>query len=152
MADQNASPQENHQPAQALMNEALEKASTELDRAVKSCIEQLNSFNEVLAKNLTGQLRRVAEQSQYLIDSNLEDLASHGESLLERLSDFERSEASTITAAARSVRQQISQTAQQTADTVGWSNNTWPNCKPNSRIPRGALSISLKAAPMPWNS
>jgi hypothetical protein len=118
MAVQNAPASENFGSAQDLMNEALEKASVELDKTVKACIEQLNTFNQTLAKNLAVQLQKLIEQSQSFVDSNIEDLASHREELIDRLVEFERTEIGTMSSAARDVRQQISERAEAAGEAI----------------------------------
>jgi hypothetical protein len=118
MGLQNTSSSENFGSAQDLMNEALENASVELDKMVKACIENLTTFNANLEKNLRVQLQKVVEQSQNIIDSHLDDLVTHREELLERLADFERTETITLTSAAREVRQQVIQRAEQSADAI----------------------------------
>ena len=118
MGLQNTSSSENFGSAQDLMNEALENASVELDKMVKACIENLNTFNSNLEKTLRVQLQKVVEQSQNIIDSHLDDLVTHREELLERLADFERTETITLTSSAREVRQQVIQRAEQSADAI----------------------------------
>ena len=56
MADQNAPAQENFGSAANLMAEALDKASGELDKTVRNCIDQLVLSNDALEKSLSQQL------------------------------------------------------------------------------------------------
>jgi hypothetical protein len=118
MGIQNTSTSEGFGSAQDLMNEALENASVELDKMVKATIENLTTFNSNLEKTLRIQLQKVVEQSQNIIDSHLDDLVTHREELLERLADFERTETITLTSAAREVRQQVIQRAEQAAEAI----------------------------------
>src|ERR1700678_294141 len=92
---------------QNLMAEALNKASSELDKTVKACLDQLQSYNEGLEKSLKTQLSKLIEQSKNFIESNIEDLSTHREELIDRLMEFERSEIETMVSAARDVRQQV---------------------------------------------
>lgn len=116
MADSNA-PATQLSPAN-MMSEALDKASQELEKAVKSCIDQLQSFNENLEKSLQNQLQKVVEQSKNFVESNIEDLSTHREELVDRLLEFERSEIETMVSAARDVRQQVTARAQQASDSI----------------------------------
>lgn len=118
MGLQNSPTSESFGSAQDLMNEALENASVELDKMVKATIENLTAFNSTLEKTLRVQLQKVVEQSQNIIDSHLDDLVTHREELLERLADFERTETITLTSAAREVRQQVIQRAEQAAEAI----------------------------------
>ncbi|HEY9772777.1 MAG TPA: hypothetical protein V6C81_03090 [Planktothrix sp.] len=101
-----------------LMAEALNKASSELDKAVKACIDQLQAYNDNLEKSLQNQLSKLIEQSKNFIESNVEDLGTHREELIDRLLEFERSEIDTMVSAARDVRQQVSARAQQAGDSI----------------------------------
>jgi hypothetical protein len=116
MAGQNAT--ENMGSAQDLINEALEKASVELDRTVKACIAELKNFSETLENRLAHNLEQMLEQSKHFAESNVEDLAAQREELVDQLADFERSEITTISTAAREVRQQISQKAKMAGDAI----------------------------------
>ncbi|HEY9757974.1 MAG TPA: hypothetical protein V6C97_22600 [Oculatellaceae cyanobacterium] len=118
MGPQNTPTPEHFGSAQDLMNEALENASVELDKMVKASIESLTAFNTTLEKTLRIQLQKLVEQSQNIIDSHVDDLVTHREELLERLADFERTETITLTSAAREVRQQVIQRAEEAADAV----------------------------------
>lgn len=118
MADQNAPAQENFGSAANLMAEALDKASAELDKTVRSCIDQLILSNEALEKSLSAQLVKVIEQSKNFIDANVEDLTSHREELLDRLTEFERTEIDTMMSAAREVRQQVAARGQQASESI----------------------------------
>lgn len=118
MADANAGRSENFGSAAHLMIEALDKASNELDRTVKACIEQLTAFNEDLEKQFVVQLQKVLEQSGGMVDTHVEDLGARREEFLEKLAEFERTEMDTVTAAGRDVRQQITARAQQATDSI----------------------------------
>lgn len=118
MADPNAPAQENFGSAANLMAEALDKASAELDKTVRTCIDQLVLSNEALEKSLSQQLLKVVEQSKNFIDANIEDLTSHREELLDRLTEFERTEIDTMMSAAREVRQQVFSRGQQASETI----------------------------------
>src|ERR1700722_1295772 len=107
MANPNAPKSEDFGSAANLMIEALDKASAELDKTVKACIEQLTNSNDALEKSLRTQLLKVIEQSKTFIDTSADDLTTHREDLLDRLNEFERSEVETMMSAARDVRQQV---------------------------------------------
>jgi uncharacterized protein YukE len=100
------------------MSEALDKASQELEKTVKACIDHLQSFNDNLEKSLATQLQKVVEQSKNFVESNLEDLSTHREELVDRLLEFERSEIETMVSAARDVRQQVTARAQQASESI----------------------------------
>ena len=57
-----------------LMIEALEKASSELERTVNQCINQLNIFTDGLNKSLSLQLEKLVAQSSHLVDTHGGDL------------------------------------------------------------------------------
>lgn len=116
MADPNA-PATQISPAN-LMSEALDKASQELEKTVKACIDHLQSFNENLERSLATQLQKVIEQSKNFVEANIEDLSTHREELVDRLLEFERSEIETMVSAARDVRQQVSARAQQASEAI----------------------------------
>ncbi|MGH9552228.1 MAG: hypothetical protein ACRD3W_22775, partial [Terriglobales bacterium] len=97
---------------------ALDKASQELEKTVKACVDQLQSFNESLEKSLNTQLQKLVEQSKNFVDANIEDLSTHREELIDRLMEFERSEIETMVSAARDVRQQVTARAQQASDSI----------------------------------
>jgi hypothetical protein len=118
MADQNAPAAENFGSAANMMADALDKASTELDKTVRACIDQLTSSNDALEKSLSLQLIKVIEQSKNFIDANIEDLTSHREELLDRLTEFERTEIETMMSAAREVRQQVAGRGQQASESI----------------------------------
>lgn len=118
MASQPPTASENFGSAQDLMNEALEKASVELERMVKATVESLNAFSQSLEESFQAQLQRVVEQSQNIIDSNIDDLVTHREALVEKLADFERSEMITLTSAAREVRQQVIQRSEAASEAI----------------------------------
>jgi hypothetical protein len=115
MADPSPATSEN---AANLMSEALDKSSVELEKAVSACIEQLQTFNEALEKSFASQLQKVIEQSRHFVDSNSEDLSAHREELIDRLSEFERSEIETMVAAGKDVRSQVTARAQQASDSI----------------------------------
>lgn len=115
MADPSPATSEN---AANLMSEALDKSSVELEKAVSACIEQLHTFNEALEKSFASQLQKVIEQSRHFVDSNSEDLSAHREELIDRLSEFERSEIETMVAAGKDVRSQVTARAQQASDSI----------------------------------
>ena len=100
------------------MIEALDKASAELDKTVRACIEQLTSSNEALEKSLRVQLQKVVDQSKNFVDGNVEDLTAHREELLDRLSEFERTEIETMMSAARDVRQQVATKGRQASESI----------------------------------
>jgi len=118
MANPNAPKSEDFGSAANLMIEALDKASAELDKTVKACIEQLTNSNKVLEKSLRIQLLKVVEQSKNFIDTSVEDLTTHREELLDRLNEFERSEVETMMSAARDVRQQVAARGQQATESI----------------------------------
>jgi hypothetical protein len=118
MADQNAPAAENFGSAANMMAEALDKASAELDKTVRACIDQLTTSNDALEKSLSLQLIKVVEQSKNFIDANIEDLTSHREELLDRLTEFERTEIETMMSAAREVRQQVAGRGQQASESI----------------------------------
>src|SRR5271155_2256750 len=118
MASQPPTASDNFGSAQDLMNEALEKASVELERMVTVTVENLTAFSQALENSFDGQLQRVVEQSQNIIDSNADDLVTHREELVEKLADFERSEMITLTSAAREVRQQVIQRAESATEAI----------------------------------
>ncbi len=118
MASQPPTTSDNFGSAQDLMNEALEKASVDLERMVKATVENLTSFSQTLESSFEVQLQRVVEQSQNIIDSNIDDLVTHREELVEKLADFERSEMITLTSAAREVRQQVIQRAEAASEAI----------------------------------
>lgn len=101
-----------------LMIEALDKASSELDKTVTSSIEQLNIFNENLEKSFANRLGKLAEKAVGAVDSSVEDLVIRKEDFAERLADLERSEIETVVLAAREVRQQLTTRAQQATEAV----------------------------------
>jgi uncharacterized protein YukE len=117
MADSNAPATTPLSPAN-MMAEALDKASQELEKTVKACLDQLQSFNENLEKSLATQLQKVVEQSKNFVESNIEDLSTHREELVDRLLEFERSEIETMVSAARDVRQQVSARALQASEVI----------------------------------
>ena len=116
MAGQNAA--ESTGSAQNLMNEALEKASVDLDKTVRACIIELKNFSETLENRLAHNLEQLLEQSKHFAESNVEDLSAQREEMVDKLAEFERSEITTISTAAREVRQQISQKAKQAGDEI----------------------------------
>jgi hypothetical protein len=118
MADQNAPTPENFGSAANMMSDALDKASAELDKTVRACIDHLISSNDALEKSLSQQLMKVVEQSKNFIDVNIEDLTSHKEELLDRLNEFERTEIETMMSAAREVRQQVAGRGHQASDSI----------------------------------
>jgi len=118
MADSNSPKSGSHGSAANLMAEALDNSMAELDKTVKACIEQLNSFNENLEKSLTNQLQKVTEQASNFVESTTEDLTTRREDLVDRLTEFERTEIETVVSAARDVRQQVAARAQQANDSI----------------------------------
>lgn len=118
MADQSASGGQNFGSAADLMIEALDKASAELDKTVQSCLEELSASNEALEKSLVNQLQKVVDQSKNFTESNVEDLTTHREELIDRLGEFERTEVETMVLAAREVRQQVALRGQQASASI----------------------------------
>jgi hypothetical protein len=114
MAEENA----NIGSATHLMIEALEKASTELEKTVRASIEQLSAFNDLIEKNFHSQLSKLAERSAGSVDSNVEDLVIRKEDFSERLKELERTEVETIASGAREVRQQLALRSQQVTEAI----------------------------------
>jgi hypothetical protein len=118
MASQPPTASDNSGSAQDLMNEALEKASFELERMVQATIENLTAFSQSLEGTFEAQLQRVVEQSQNIIDSNIDDLVTHREELVEKLAEVERSEMITLTSSAREVRQLVIQRSEAASEAI----------------------------------
>ncbi|HEY9713097.1 MAG TPA: hypothetical protein V6C72_06485 [Chroococcales cyanobacterium] len=108
----------NYGSPEQLMFEALDKASNELDKFVKTCIEHLTSATETMERSLSSQLAKVVEQSKNFVDSNAEDLTAHREEAIDRLNEFERTEIETMVSAAREVRQQVAGRAHQASESI----------------------------------
>jgi hypothetical protein len=117
MADENANKAEIGS-ATHLMIEALEKASTELDKTVKASVEQLNTFNAALEKVFATHLAKLAERSAGSVDANVEDLVARKEDFAERLGQLERAEMDSLVASARAIRGELSARTQSAAESI----------------------------------
>jgi hypothetical protein len=118
MVDANANRSEGLGSATHLMIEALEKASIELDKAVKASVEQLTAFNALLRRNFSTQLNKLSERSAGSVDSSIEDIVIRKDDHRERLLELERNELENLLSAARDIREQLSQHSRQATTTI----------------------------------
>jgi hypothetical protein len=95
------------------MLEALDKASSELSKTVDACGEQLSQYNLRLQKSLGDKLEQVKEQFISASESNLSEIETRKDHLIEELEEFERTQIDTIVTTARSVRESLNTHAQQ---------------------------------------
>ncbi len=101
-----------------LMIEALEKASLELDKAVKASQEQLNGFSSIIEKNFSNRLTKLAERAASSVESSVEDVLIRKDEYADRLQELERAELEAIITTAREVREQLAETAQKASDSI----------------------------------
>jgi hypothetical protein len=101
-----------------LMMEALEKASTELEKTVNSSAEQLKTFNKSLEKLFSSQLNKLSDKAANTVEENLDDLLARKEEFTDKLANLQRQEAAAIVMAARDVRQELAILSQKTSQAV----------------------------------
>jgi hypothetical protein len=118
MPEENPPKTENFDAATKLMVGALDRASVELDRSLKECIDQLTTFSSNVERTLTSQLKRVIEQANSTIDANLDNMLVHKDELADQLVDFEETEASMLVATGRDIRLQLNQKALEASDYI----------------------------------
>lgn len=97
-----------------LWQEGVEKAAGDLEKIVNNSIDQLTRYSEELEKSLESQLKKIANQTNSMVDNNVEELGAKRDELTERLAEFERSEADEILKTAQESRERIYQLVDQT--------------------------------------
>lgn len=113
MADKNDSLAGNFETTAQRMLDALEKASSELSKTVDACVDQLSQFNSRLQKSLDDRLQQIKEQFLSNSESDLSEIESRKERLIDALEEFERSQVETVVTTARTVRESLHAHAQQ---------------------------------------
>jgi len=102
-----------------LMIEALEKASSELERTVNQCIHQLNTFTEGLDKNLSLQLEKVVAQSSHLVDTHGGDLEAKRDETLNAIGRLEGEQLDSLLAAAEELRKRFAERVKEATAALG---------------------------------
>lgn len=87
-----------------LWQEAVEKASVDLDKIVANSLVQLNKLGNDLEESLKSQLLKASELSSLTVEANIEDLSLHRDDIKDQLSEFERQEIDKIYATASESR------------------------------------------------
>lgn len=87
-----------------LWQEAVEKASVDLDKIVANSLAQLNKLGADLEESLKSQLAKASELSSLTVEANIEDLSLHRDDIKDQLSEFERQEIDKIYATASESR------------------------------------------------
>jgi hypothetical protein len=87
--------------------EGVDKAASDLEKIVNNSIEQLTRYSEELERTLESRLKKIANQTNSMVETNVEDLGAKRDELTERLAEFERSEADEILKTAQESRERI---------------------------------------------
>src|SRR5579872_6576179 len=87
-----------------LMMEAVDRASQELERAVKASGEHLQAFNQTLTNNFANKLAKLANRTLRNVDKNSEELTARKEDFAERLIELEQTEIGGLIRTSKEVR------------------------------------------------
>ena len=97
-----------------LWQEAVEKASVDLEKIVKNSVQRLESHGKQIESSLDEQLTRLADQTASSIDANTEELSSHKEQLGNDISEFEREKVEMMLTAAHESRARVDRLVRET--------------------------------------
>jgi hypothetical protein len=101
-----------------LMMEAVDRASQELEGAVKASGDHLQSFNQTLTNNFVNKLTKLANRTLRNVDKNSEELSARKEDFAERLIELEQTEIGSLVRASKEVRQELELSLQQVVKVV----------------------------------
>ena len=97
-----------------LWQEAVEKASVDLEKIVKNSIQRLTAHGKQVESALDEQLTRLADQTAITIDANTEELSGHKEQLESDISEFEREKIEMMLTAAHESRAKVDRLVRET--------------------------------------
>lgn len=133
--------------AHLMMLEALDRASAELDKSVKSAVEQLTAFNSTLEKALLNRFQKIQERSTSYVEISVEELATHKEELAKKILEFERSEIETIIAAGKEIRHELNTRAQKANDSIcRLAENEINELRSLIEIPEGQFNVFIETS------
>lgn len=97
-----------------LWQEAVEKASIDLEKIVNNSIQRLEVRGKRLEKSLDEQLERASVHTSSSIDSNVEELSGQKEQLHSKIVDFEREKVEDLLSTAHDSRAKIDRLVRET--------------------------------------
>lgn len=90
-----------------LWQEAVEKASIDLEKIVNRSIQRLESYGKELEKSLEDQLQRASSETASTIEANTEELNSQKEQIHNDIIEFEREKTELILVTAHESRSRV---------------------------------------------
>ena len=118
MPKQGEKKSQNLNSALNLWQEAVEKASVDLEKIVNSCIQRLETFSKELERSLDEQLERAARATASSIEANAEELVSQKELLQREIVEFEREKIETMLNTAHESRARIDKLVRDTKSDI----------------------------------
>ncbi|MBK9142490.1 MAG: hypothetical protein IPM23_08350 [Candidatus Melainabacteria bacterium] len=103
-------PQPNTESLNSALNlwqEAVEKASVDLDRIVNNSIKQLESLGQDLEEALASELKRTASRTEAILAADVDELSSSKDELQGQLTEFERQQVERMLTIAQEARARI---------------------------------------------
>ncbi|MBZ0189255.1 MAG: hypothetical protein K8F91_23625 [Candidatus Obscuribacterales bacterium] len=90
-----------------LWQEAVEKASVDLDKIVNNSIHQLKRLGEDLEQKLDAELSKAASETESTLTANVDELSGKKDELQEQLGEFERRQVERMLNTAQEARANI---------------------------------------------
>jgi len=103
-------PQPNTESLNSALNlwqEAVEKASVDLDRIVNNSIKQLESLGQDLEEALASELKRATNRTEAILAADVDELSSSKDELQGQLTEFERQQVERMLTIAQEARARI---------------------------------------------
>ncbi|MGD9683124.1 MAG: hypothetical protein AB7W16_18195, partial [Candidatus Obscuribacterales bacterium] len=103
-------PQSNTESLNSALNlwqEAVEKASVDLDRIVNNSIKQLESLGQDLEEALASELKRASSRTEAILAADVDELSSSKDELQGQLTEFERQQVERMLTIAQEARARI---------------------------------------------
>ncbi len=101
-----------------LWQEAVEKASVDLEKIVTSCVQRLENHGKELERSLDEQLERASKATLSYIEANVEELTSQKEQLQREIIEFEREKIETMLNTAHESRARIDKLVRETKSDI----------------------------------
>lgn len=101
-----------------LMIEALEKASSELEKTVSQCLAQLSSFADGIDESLTLQLDKVVQQSTHMVDSHGNVLEAKRDETIDAMSSLESREMEKLLSSSIYMRRKLDERVKEAIETL----------------------------------
>ncbi|MCA9800652.1 MAG: hypothetical protein KC777_01635 [Cyanobacteria bacterium HKST-UBA02] len=103
-------PQANTESLNSALNlwqEAVEKASVDLDKIVNNSIKQLESLGQDLEEALASELKRASSRTEAILAADVDELSSGKDELQGQLTEFERQQVERMLTIAQEARARI---------------------------------------------